>query len=129
MPSNTIGDLQTATDTLTYNNWTYLQGTTSSDGKTGNWTVYYSNTQKTEIQYNWSTSTSGTVTGIVQEFDTNGNLTEKISLVNNPDKSGEVDVYEGTIPIFKATWVSNGSGEWWEYDPSTGAQIYHGTWT
>lgn len=118
-----------ATDTLTYNNWTYLKGTTSKDGKTGSWTVYYTNTTKPQVQFSWSTSSDSTVTAVALVLDTSGNTLETTTLINHPDKSGEVDANEGGILIFKATWLSNGSGQWWEYDPSSGVQVYYSTWT
>jgi hypothetical protein len=118
-----------ATDSATYANWTYLNGTTSKDGKTGSWSVSYTNTTKTEIQFNWSTSTDSTVTATAQLLDTSGNVLETTTLINHPDKSGEVDLNQGGVLIFKATWQSNGSGQWWEYNPSSGVQVYYSTWT
>lgn len=117
------------TDSVTYNNWTFLKGTTSSDGKSGNCTIYYSNTSSIGIQFNWTTASNGTVTGTVLVYNASGAVTEKVVITNNTDKSGEVDVYTGAQMTFKATWQSNGSGQWWEYDPSSGAQVYYGTWS
>lgn len=117
------------TDSVTYNNWTYLQGTTSADGKTGNWTVYYDNTTNTAIRYDWTTDSNGNVTGDVKMYDTDGTTQlERITVVNNADNSGEVDFYTGTVLTFKATWTSSGSGQWWDYDTS-GTQTHHGTWS
>ncbi len=117
------------TDSATYNNWTYLTGTTSKDGKTGSWSVRYTNTTKSEVQFNWSTSSDSTVTAVAQILDTSGSVFETTTLINHPDLSGEVDLNQGGILIYKVTWQSNGSGQWWEYDPSSGAQVYNSTWS
>jgi len=44
---------------MTYNNWVFLEGTTSADGKTGTWTIYQDNTTKVAANYSWSVDASG----------------------------------------------------------------------
>ncbi len=119
---------ESATDTVTYNNWTAMTGTTSSDGKSGSWTIYNENTAIIAALYTWSTSSSGTLTGTLKSYSNTGTLEATITVTNNPDKSGEVDIYSGTTLVFKATWIANGSGQWWTYDNS-GTQTGTGTWT
>lgn len=118
------------TDSVTYNNWTFLQGTTSSDGKYGSFTLYQPNTTKILSLFSWSTDASGNVPVDIKQYSTDGvTLVEEIKITDNADKSGEMDLYTGTVLTFKATWTSTGSGQWWDYDPSTGTQTYHGVWS
>lgn len=119
-----------SSDSANYTNWSYIKGTTSKDGSTGNFSVYITNTTDPQIEFNWTTGSNGTVTATIQNLDASGNIESTIKLINNPDKSGELDEYHGTSQlVFKAAWQSNGSGQWWEYDPSTGSVIYQSSWS
>jgi hypothetical protein len=112
--------------TLTYNNWTGMEGSTSADGKSGSWKIYDDNTTTIAGDFSWST-TNNILTGTQKEY-TNGTSTGQIVLVNNPDNTGEMRVYTGTVVTYKATWTATGSGQWWTYG-STGAQTGTGSWT
>ncbi|MHB9011693.1 MAG: toxin-antitoxin system YwqK family antitoxin [Ignavibacteriaceae bacterium] len=116
-------------DTIYYTNWTLLQGTTSTDGKNGSWTIYYENTTIMLAEYNWNTSSGGVLTGTLKTYDNGGNVQSSINVVNNSDGSGSVEDYTGTVLIFKSVWQANGSGQWWTYDSSTGGQVGTGSWT
>ncbi len=113
---------------VTYSNWTFFSGTRSVDGKNGDWKVFNDNKTSLAADFSWSTNAGGTLSGNALLYDTTGTLTGKITAVNNTDKSGEVDVYTGTVLTFKATWVAAGSGSWWTYD-NTGTQSGTGTWS
>jgi hypothetical protein len=113
---------------VTYSNWTFFSGNRTSDGKNGDWKVYKDNTTVVAADFSWTTNASGTPTGTVLGY-TSGTLATKIAVVNNSDKSGEVDVYAGTVLTFKATWIASGAGSWWMYDSGTGTQTGTGTWT
>jgi hypothetical protein len=113
---------------VVYTNWTFFSGNRTSDSKSGNWRVYQDNTTVVAADFSWTTNATGTLTGTVLGY-TNGTLATKILVVNNSDKSGEVDVYAGTVLTFKATWIANGAGSWWTYDSGTGNQTGTGTWT
>lgn len=101
---------------MTYTNWVFLQGTTSADGKTGTWTIYQDNSTNIAATYSWSVDANGNKTGTLVYFQDDGVTQEgKIVVINNADKTGEVDSYTGTTLQFKATWTATGSGQWWEY--------------
>ncbi len=111
-----------------YNNKTLFEGTTSADGKSGTWKIYYDTSTTVLAQLDYSTDANGTVTGTYQEFDTDGTLSGKIIVTNNSDKSGEVQYFDKTILVYKSTWQANGSGTWYTYDSTTGNQTGTGTW-
>lgn len=113
-------------DATTYNNWKGLEGTTSADGKSGSWKFYETNTTTQIGEFSWST-TNNVLTG-TQKVYTNGAVTDQIVLVNNPDNTGEMKIYTGTVLTYKATWTATGSGQWWTYDPN-GSQTGTGSWT
>jgi hypothetical protein len=112
-------------DGVSYNNWTALQGTTSSDGKNGSFKAYEENKTTFELEFDWTTVNS-VLTGTHKEYD-NGAFTGRNVIVNNPDNSGSMMLYTGAVNTKKATWIANGSGQWWSYN-SSGAQTGTGTW-
>lgn len=113
-------------DGTVYNNWTAIEGTTSADGKSGSWKIYDENKTILLAEFNWATS-NNVLTGTMKEY-TNGVFSGQIVLVNNPDNSGELRVYTGSVVTYKAVWQSNGSGQWWTYN-SSGTQTGTSTWT
>jgi hypothetical protein len=113
-------------DGMQYNNWTAMEGTTSADGKSGSWKVYEENKTVVEGEFSWAT-VNNVLTGTQKDY-TNGVATGQIVLVNNPDNSGEMRVYDGTVMSYKATWTAAGAGQWWTYN-SSGAQTGTGSWT
>lgn len=112
-----------------YNNWTALSGTESSDGKSGSWTIYYTNTDTPEAVASWSTGGSGNLTGTVLVYNTSGTQTGKWIFTDNADNSGELKTYSGSVLTWDIKWSSNGSGTWVEYDPYTGAEVNSGSWS
>ena len=112
----------------TYNNFVAMTGSSSADGKSGDFKSYVDNTTTLDGDFAWSTNASGALTATLQSY-TNGSVTNKITIVNSSDGSGELDAYSGTVLTFKATWVANGSGTWWTYDSGTGTQTGTGTWS
>ncbi len=114
---------------VTYSNWVFFSGTRSADGKSGEWKVYNDNTTILAADFTWSTSASNVFTGTLQGYNSSGVLTDKIVVINNADGSGEVDAWNATVLVFKATWVAAGTGTWTTYDSTTGAQTATGTWS
>ncbi len=114
-------------DTVTYNNWTFVSGTSSASGKSGNFNTYVPNTTTLAGTALWTTSSAGQLVATLSVFS-QGVMVGKSIVTNNADGSGELDEYEGTTLVFKSTWVTAGSGSWWTYDNSTGAQTGTGTW-
>ncbi|HEY6952529.1 MAG TPA: hypothetical protein VI758_08975 [Bacteroidota bacterium] len=112
----------------TYVNWVFISGSRSADGKNGEWMIYEDNTTTLSARLTWATNAGGTLTATWFGY-TNGVITDKLVIVNNSDKSGELTVYDGTVLIFKSTWIANGSGTWWTYSSSTGLQTGTGTWS
>ncbi|HTP79090.1 MAG TPA: hypothetical protein VMM57_01660 [Bacteroidota bacterium] len=117
---------------VTYNNWTFLNGTSSADGKSGEWKVYNDNATTLAADYVWAAGVNGSVTsetGTLSTYDATGSsVTAKLIVINRSDKTGEVDVYNNAVLVFKATWVANGSGQWTVYN-SEGTQTGTGSWS
>jgi hypothetical protein len=111
-------------------NFTLWQGTTSADGKTGNWTFYEPGHAGKTDEFTYTTNASNILTGTWSVYNTGGTtLASKTIIVNNPDGSGSLEVYDdGTFMNYKSVWIANGSGTWYTYD-SSGTQIGTGTWT
>jgi hypothetical protein len=118
---------KSSSDSTTYNNWTALQGTSSADGKNGDWKVYQTNTTILAGEFIWSTDNAGKLTGTLRSYSETGTLSGSIAIINNSDGSGEIDEYDGNALVFKAVWTSSGSGTWWSYN--NGTQTGTGTWT
>jgi hypothetical protein len=106
-----------------------INGTESSDGKTGSWAIYYTNTAITAFKITWSTSSSGTLTGTIVGNDTTGTLEDKYVFTNNPDKSGELVLYTGTVETLDVVWASDGSGHYTEWDDTHTNIVATGTWS
>ncbi len=122
------GTLSGSGSSQTFNNWTVINGSESSDGKTGSWTIYYPNTTIAGYQVTWSTNSSGTLTGTIVANDTTGALQAKYVFTNNSDKSGELKMYTGTQLTLDATWTSSGSGQYTEWDEH-GNLVASGSWS
>jgi hypothetical protein len=117
-------------DSVHYNNWVALTGSSSADGKSGDFKSYNVNATTLEGDFIWSTNASGVLTATLQSYSSNGStVTGKLVITNNPDNSGELDEYTGTVLVFKSTWVAAGTGSWWTYDSGTGTQTGTGTWS
>jgi hypothetical protein len=111
---------------LTYSNWTAMEGSTSGDGKSGNWKIYDDNTTILAGDFTWATA-NNVLTGTQKDYS-NGVSTGQIVVVNNPDNTGEMRVYSGTAMTYKATWTAAGAGTWWTYN-SSGTQSGTGSWS
>ncbi|MGE5400611.1 MAG: hypothetical protein ACM3S2_09420 [Ignavibacteriales bacterium] len=115
-------------DSVSYNNWLALEGTTSADGKTGNWKLFANNSQLLQGEYAWKQNPDGSLTGSVNAFDNSGKLITRTELTNNSDKTGQVLFYLGQTLSFKALWDANGGGQWWQYGLD-GNPLHQGTWS
>lgn len=110
-----------------YNNWTSLEGTTSTDSRSGSWIVYEENSTAKAAEYTWSTSSTNALTGTFKLYSS-GTLATQIILTSNADNTGELKIYDGTVLVYRSIWQANGSGQWWRYDAS-GNLIGSGSWT
>lgn len=115
-------------DTVTYNNWLALEGTSSADGRIGTWKLFRNNTNILTGDYSWQTNTDNSTTITVREYQADGNVRSKIEATENTDKSGQVLVYFLSNLSFKALWAADGTGQWWTYD-SSGNIRHQGTWS
>lgn len=116
---------------VNYSNWTAISGSETTDGKSGNWTIYYPPTTVAAYQLSWSTESNGTLTGtIVVNNDTTGAVESKQVFTNNTDKSGELVVYYGNGPQkeWDITWKADGSGEYTMWDDQ-GNVVGTGSWS
>ncbi len=102
---------------LTVTNWKAAEGTISADGKRGEWTVYEYNSTEVAAHYSWTTADDGTVTATLESD------IYKYVVINRPDGSGSVKVYENDTLVFEANWNADGSGQWTNYKNNT-----QGTW-
>ncbi len=110
--------------------WTFWTGTTSADGKNGSWTFYEFGTTGKVADLVYSTDAGSVLTGTWQSYDTNGVVTAKWTVTNNPDNSGEVNIYSsGNRLSYRATWVANGSGSWYIYANDGTTISAQGTWS
>jgi hypothetical protein len=113
-------------DSVRYNHWLAVQGTTSADGKNGNGKAFAANTTVITNGFNWVT-TNNVLTGTLTPY-VSGAVSGQTVIINNPDNSGEFRMYMGSVLIYKAAWQSNGSGTWWSYDLN-GVQTGTGGWS
>lgn len=109
----------------TYSNWKALEGTTSADGKTGNWKIYDDNTTTLVGEFTWSTNSGGILSGTFLSYE-NGATSGKFEVVNNPDNSGSLKVYSNNILSFYSTWKADGTGTWHSYE--NGVEKTNGNW-
>ena len=116
----------TDTSGTTYNNFTVGSGTTSAGGKNGTWDLYDSTSTSPLSELSWTT-TNTILNGTLKSF-LGGSIVAQTVVVNNPDNSGELTLYSGTLLTFKAVWSPDGSGQWWTYGPND-AQTGTGSWT
>ena len=114
---------------VSYTNWTAMEGTTSADGKSGSWNIYYDNSTQESAAFSFSTNASGDVTSHLIAYNEDGTVDGKYDFINNHDNSGELSFYTNDVLVMKITWQSDGTGSWWTYDEQTGVQIGHDTWT
>ncbi len=112
----------------TYNNWVAITGTSTSDNKTGNFNTYNPNTTVLLGNVAWSTGADSVLTATLTSYN-NGTLTGKGVVVNNPNSTGELDLYTGTVLTYKSIWKADGTGTWYTYDATTGNQTGTGTWS
>lgn len=111
---------------ISYSNWTGMEGSTSADGRSGTWKIYEENKTTIATDFAWTT-TNNILTGTQKNYASSSS-TSQIVLINNPDNTGEMRIYTGTVVTYKATWTANGSGQWWTYNAS-GTQTGTGSWT
>ncbi|MGE5352804.1 MAG: hypothetical protein ACM3P0_12025 [Acidobacteriota bacterium] len=120
--------LNGTSDSVTYNNWLALEGTSSADGKMGTWKLFRQNTNLLTGDYSWQKNADSSVTATIREYNADGSLRTRIEASEKTDNSGQVLVYFTGNLAFKASWLANGSGEWWTYD-SSGNIKHQGTWS
>ncbi|MGE5682867.1 MAG: hypothetical protein ACM34K_18525, partial [Bacillota bacterium] len=76
-----------------YSNRKIMDGTTSPDEKKGNWNVYDENTTILVNRLSWTTDEIGVVSGTLTNYSYSVE-TGKKEIINRPDKSGELRVYD-----------------------------------
>ncbi len=99
-------------DSTVYNNWVALQGTSSTDGKSGSWTIYDDNTTVIAAQFVWETSSAGVLTGTFTGYY-QGQQSYRFVAVSGANGSGSVTYSMYTngqwVQQFRATWnAANG---------------------
>jgi len=113
----------------TFDNFTWMSGTTSSDGKTGSFDFFEEGTTTKSASLQYSVSATGVVNATLRLYDLEGSVYSKYVGVGNPDDSGSIDAYEGeNYRYYRAVWLANGSGTWTTYDVE-GQVTGTGSWT
>lgn len=112
-------------DGIVVNNFLFMHGELSNDGKNGLFTLYDFETGEICMYVTWNTDDNG-VYSVTFEIPED----IKVNVTSNLDGSGDVEVYEwenGNYQLeWKAVWTSDGHGEWWSYE--NGVLVDHGTW-
>lgn len=109
-----------------YSNRKIMDGTTSADEKKGNWNIYDQNTTILVSRLSWTSDESGVISGTVTNYSFSL-VTGKKEIINRPDKSGELTVYdENSLITFQSSWKTNGSGDWKSY--TNGLETASGSW-
>ncbi len=105
-----------------YSDWLSMEAEQKNDNSSGSLTIYRPVTDEIEFQWRWGQTSNEATTFETFVYDENGSPISKISLVSNPDGSGEITFYADIEGAFvkqtKITWNSDGSGQWTEYDSS-----------
>jgi hypothetical protein len=111
------------TETLTntvFSNWTAMAGTTSKDGSSGSWVIYFANSTQVAGNAEWQIDSQGDVTARL----TTGDLI--IEAQGSQDGSGAVTITQNGEKLFESTWTATG-GTWTYYNPETG-ETQTGAW-
>ncbi len=106
-----------------YNNAKVFEAWQDMNGTTGKMVLYNPDDNSQAAEWTWEKAENGTVTLHYKDYTDSFELT----VVQNADLSGYLEVYEDSMLTFKATWNADGSGTWWTYD--NGTQTGTGTWT
>lgn len=92
-----------------------FEGTYTKDGKSGSWKVYdfvNATTSFVDVSYEWSTSSSGTITGLMKMWDTVSDpIPDSYEVTIKNDKSGTAVFKDDNVKSWSALWNANGSGE------------------
>ncbi len=108
--------------------FTMWEGTTSADGKTGSWTFYTPGHTGKAVEFVYTTDANNVITGTYYVYGSGGTLSSKMIIVNNPDGSGSIEVYDDGVTLnYKSVWAADGSGTWYTYPG--GVETFGGTWT
>ena len=109
-------------------NFTALSGSESTDGKTGDWSIFWDNTTHKEFEVSWTTDGSSNLTGTITTYDSSGvTALQKDVVTNNKDKSGELKEWAGTQLTWDVIWNADGSGHYTEWDDQ-GNIVATGSW-
>ncbi len=114
----------TTTTGTAYNNWTAVTGTTTEDYKSQSWKLYQANSTTLSLQASWNVDANNVITAIL-EFP--APISEKQQVIDRPDGSGSYTKWKGTVKVYEAIWVANGTGSYKQWD-NNGNLLVEGTW-
>jgi hypothetical protein len=114
-----------SSDNVTYDNYTLMEGTRSSDGKEGSWKAYaFDGSGTLEFNLDWVEDEDGVLTAELELPEDN----MRYLIVEHPDGTGTIRRYENGTMTFTSTWDNNeGSGQYSEYDED-GNELDSGSW-
>ncbi len=114
----------TTTTGTAYNNWTAVTGTTTEDNKSQAWKLYQPNSSTLLLQASWVIDANNVITAIL-EYP--APISEKQQVIDRPDGSGSYAKWKGTVKVYEAIWVANGTGSYQQWD-ANGNLISEGSW-
>ncbi len=114
----------TTTTGTAYNNWTAVTGTTTEDNKSQAWKLYQPNSTTLLLQASWVVDANNVITAIL-EYP--APILEKQQVIDRPDGSGSCTKWKGTVKVYEAIWVANGTGSYKQWD-ANGNLLAEGTW-
>lgn len=109
--------------TVSYNNWTAMEGNSNMSGTEGDWNIFYENSTVVLADFTWTVNSDDVRNGFLSLVD----LDTTYEIINNPDHSGSVVVKEGPAKVYEAIWDGTGAGNWTRWD-SQGSVLEAGSW-
>jgi hypothetical protein len=107
--------------------FTYIYAEELKTGKSGNWKISSPDgTNAVLWDYNWTLT--GSVYNATMNFYQAGATTSKFVVVDNGNKSGEFQYFDGTVKKIDIIWNTDGSGSYWFSDDGV-TSTATGTWT
>lgn len=108
---------------VSYNNWTAMEGNANMGGTEGDWNIYHENSTVVLADFYWTVDDNDVRNGFLSLSEEDATY----EIVNSPDHSGNVVVKEGSVTIYHAIWDETGAGSWTRWDEQ-GNLIESGSW-
>ncbi len=117
-------------DNVTYNDFKFIEATSSTDGSSGQLMLFSPDNSEYTAEWIWSTLASG-VYNITMRSNQTAQDQMRIVVSSNPDNSGSVEVYNivnsNPVKNYQSSWSASGSGQWSTFDDQGNLQD-SGSW-